>query len=168
MLKSARSCILVVEMDGTIINLIPGTTILDEVTAEKDLGVTITSDLKASQQCTHAYSKANIILGVINRSIIYKSKDILIQLYKSLVRPHLEFCTAAWSLRYVKDKELLEKVQRRFTRMIPGLKDVLVLYSERRQTLGLWSLEERRICSDLMEVYKMINKLSNVNFDNFF
>ena len=46
------------------------------------------------------------------------------QLYKSLVLPHLEFCTAAWSPHYVKDKELLEKDQRRFTRMIPGLKDV--------------------------------------------
>ena len=44
---------------------------LDEVSEEKDLGVTITGtcDLKASQQCTHAYSKANRILGVIKRSI---------------------------------------------------------------------------------------------------
>ena len=66
---------------------------LDEVSKEKDLGVTITCDLKASQQCTHAYSKANRILGVIiiiiNRYIVYKSNEILlIQLYKSLVRPH--------------------------------------------------------------------------------
>ena len=62
------------------------TRILDEVIEEKDLGITITSDLKAFQQCTHAYSKANKLLGVINRSIIYKSKEILIKLYKSLVR----------------------------------------------------------------------------------
>jgi len=87
-------------------------------------------------------------------------------MYKSLVRPHLEFCTAACSPHYVKDKELLEKVQRRFTRMIPGLKDVP--YYEGLQILGLWSLEERRICSDLIVVYKIINKLSNVNFDIFF
>ena len=66
----------------------------------------------------------------------------------------------------MKDKELLEKVQRRFTRMIPGLKDVP--YNERLQILGLWSLEERRIRSDLIEVYKMIHKLSNVNFEIFF
>jgi len=56
---------------------------LDEVSEEKDLGVTITCDLKASQQCTHAYSKANKILGVIHRSVVYKSKDILILLYTS-------------------------------------------------------------------------------------
>ena len=48
---------------------------LDEVLEEKDLGVTLTCDLKTSQHCTHAYSKANRILGVIiiNRSIVYKS-----------------------------------------------------------------------------------------------
>jgi len=145
---------------------------LDEVLEEKDLGVTITCDLKTSQHCTHAYNakkknKANRILGVINRSIVYKSKEILlIQVYKSLVRPHLEYCTAAWSPHYVEVKELLEKVQRRFTRMIPGLKDVP--YNERLQILGLWSLEERRICSDLIEVYNIMNKLSNVNFEIFF
>jgi len=65
------------------------------------------------------------------------------------------------SFTYLKDKELLEKVQQRFTRKIPGLKDVP--YNERVQILGRWSLEERRIRSDLIEVYKMINKLSNVN-----
>ena len=64
----------------------------------------------------------------------------------------------------MKDKELLEKVQRRFTRMIPGLKDVP--YNERLQILGLWSLEERRIRSDLIEVYKMIHKLSKCEFRN--
>ena len=41
-------------------------------------------------------------------------------------------------------------------------------YNERLQILGLWSPEERRIHSDLIEVYKMINKLSNVNFEIFF
>ena len=67
----------------------------------------------------------------------------------------------------MKDKELLEKVQRRFTRMTPGLKDVP--YNESiLQILGFWSLEERRIRSDLIEVYKMIHKLSNVNFEIFF
>jgi len=70
------------------------------------------------------------------------------------------------SFTYLKDKELLEKVQQRFTRKIPGLKDVP--YNERVQILGRWSLEERRIRSDLIEVYKMINKLSNVNFEIFF
>jgi len=38
------------------------------------------------------------------------------------VHPHLEYCTVAWSAHYLKDKELLEHVQRRFSRIIPELK----------------------------------------------
>jgi len=89
---------------------------------EKDLGVIITSDMKSSQQCSQSYAKANRILGMIKRTISHKSTDILLQLYKSLVRPHLEYCTVAWCPHYKKNKKLLEKVQRRFTRMIPGMK----------------------------------------------
>ena len=61
--------------------------------------------------------------------------EILLNLYKSLVRPHLEYCTAAWSPHCVKDKELLERVQRRFTRMIPELKQLA--YADRLDILKL-------------------------------
>ena len=64
----------------------------------------------------------------------------MLQLYKSLVRPHIDYCTVAWSPYYVKDKVLLEKVQRRFTRMVPGMKEFD--YPSRLKTLKLWSLEE--------------------------
>ena len=97
---------------------------LTEVTQETDLGITVTNDLKSSQQCLQAYNKANKVLGVINRSIMHKKKDILVKLYKSLVRPQLEYCTASWSPHYSKDKDLLERIQHRFTRMVPGLKNL--------------------------------------------
>jgi len=66
---------------------------LDNVTEEKDLGVWISNDLKASQQCVQAFSKANRILGVVNRTIKCKddSNVILICFYKSVIRPHLCF-----------------------------------------------------------------------------
>jgi len=80
---------------------------LAEVSEEKDLGVVITRDLKVSQQCAAAYSKANRMLGVMNRTISYKSTDIMLRLYKSVVRPHVEYCTAAWSPHYAKDKALI-------------------------------------------------------------
>jgi len=56
------------------------------------------------------------------RTIIYKDLKIMLNLYKTLVRPHVEHCVSAWSPHYKKDKELLEKVQRRFTKMIKGMK----------------------------------------------
>jgi len=62
---------------------------LQVVCQEKDLGVLITNDLKVSQQCQQAYNKASRTLGLINRTI--EHPDILLRLYKSLVRPHLEY-----------------------------------------------------------------------------
>ena len=82
---------------------------VEAVWQERDLGVIITKDMKASQQCRKAHLKANKVLGIINRTVQYKSREVLLKLYKSLVRPQLEFCTAAWSPYYKKDKELLER-----------------------------------------------------------
>jgi len=80
--------------------------VLDNMNQETDLGVVIDGDLKVSSQCIQAYSepyKANRILGMINRTIQFKSKDIMLNLYKALVRPLLEYCTAAWLPHYTKD-----------------------------------------------------------------
>ena len=75
---------------------------MEVVEEEKDLGVLSTNDLKASQQCTAACNKANRVLGMMNR-IVYKSKEVLLNLYKSLVRPHVEYCTPVWSPCYQKE-----------------------------------------------------------------
>jgi len=61
--------------------------------------------------------------------------------HKSVVRPHLEYCSAVWSPQYVEDKALLEKVQHGFSRMFPELKSLP--YEQRLDKLGLWTLEER-------------------------
>ena len=91
---------------------------------------------------------------------------MMIQLYKSRVRPHLEYCSPASSLHYIKDNVPLEKVQHRFTRLIPDLRSVK--YGTRLEVLRLWSLEERRNRADLIEVYKMMHGLSSVPVTAFF
>jgi len=139
---------------------------LDSATTEKDLGIWISHDLKASQQCTQAYSKANKILGVLNRTMKCKDAGKLLCFYKSLIRPHLEFCTAAWSPYYVKDKVLIERIQRRFTKMIPHLKNIP--YEEQLAKLKLWSLEDRRVRADLIEVFKITHGYSSVTLETFF
>jgi len=139
---------------------------LELVKEERDLGVLITSDLKVSQQCQGACNKALRMLGLIHRTIEFKHPDILLRLYKSLVRPHVEYCVVAWAPYYVKDKEMIERVQRRFTRMIPSIRKLP--YEERLAALGLWSLEDRRLRADLIEVYKMTHGLSSIDFNTFF
>ena len=70
---------------------------LVEVAEERDLGVIVQDDLKVSKQCTKAVNTANRILGLINRTLEFKSKDTVLQLYKSLVRPHPEYCIQCWN-----------------------------------------------------------------------
>ena len=79
-------------------------------------------------------------------------------LYKTLVRPHVKYCVSAWNPHYKKDKKLIEKVQRRFTKMTNNMEGKT--YQERLQCLKLWTLEDRRNRQDLIEVLKICNGLS--------
>lgn len=143
-----------------------GGNVLDSTSCEKDLGVWISSDLKLTHHITEACKKANRMLGMIKRTIVYKNPHILATLYKSLVRPHLEYCCSAWSPYYQKDKDSLEKVQRRFTRMFKELKELD--YHDRLQSLGLWTLEERRNRADLIEVFKLYRGYTSIPLKRFF
>ena len=68
---------------------------LEEVTEERDLGIILQSDLKCRKQCLKAVSTANKVLGMIKRSFSVRDKEVILQLYKSLVRPHLEYSIQA-------------------------------------------------------------------------
>jgi len=70
-----------------------------------------------------AGNTANKILGIIKRTISVRDKDIILQLFKSLVRPHLEYSVQAWRLHFQKDIDLIEGVQRRASKLITSLKD---------------------------------------------
>jgi hypothetical protein len=108
-----------------------------EVTGEeKDVGVMITKTLKPSLQCARAAKKANQVLGQMARSIAYRDKFTFTRLYKVYVRPHLKYCSSAWSPYTVADKELLESVQRRAVRMITNISGS---YEQKLSELGLTS-----------------------------
>ena len=139
---------------------------LDECLEEKDLGVLISSDLKVGSQCKQAFLKANRMLGVLKRTVINKTPGIMINFYKSLVRPHVEYCVSAWSPHYAKDKHLLERIQHRFTKLIPGIRHLP--YADRLSKLNLWTLEERRNRADLLEVFKMAKNISSIPLSSFF
>ena len=139
---------------------------LEVVEEERDLGILVSNNLKASNQCRAAYNKAIRILGMMSRTIVYKNKEILLRLYKTLVRPLIEYCSPAWSPHYLKDKHLLERVQHRFTRMIPGL--ARMEYQDRLVALNLWSLEERRNRADIIETFKIVKGLSAIPASSMF
>jgi len=97
---------------------------LDETKEERDLGIIVTDNLKPSQQCIKAASKARSVLVWIKRKFGVLTVEEFKILYKTYVRPHLEYCIQAWSPYLQKDIRCLEKVQRRATKMVHGLKDI--------------------------------------------
>ncbi|GAB0184035.1 mitochondrial enolase superfamily member 1 [Grus japonensis] len=93
-----------------------GVDLLGSSAAEKDLGVLVDNKLSMSQPCALVAKKANGILGCIKKSMASRSREITLPFYSALVRPHLEFCVQCWAPQFKKDKELLERVQRRVTK----------------------------------------------------
>ncbi len=84
---------------------------LESVQCVKDLGVTVAFTLKFSLQCKDAAGKANRMLGFMNINFSFKNKDLILPLYISLVRPHLEYAVQFWTPHHTKDIAKLEAVQ---------------------------------------------------------
>ncbi len=82
---------------------------LRTLTEESDLGVTIRNDLKSTRHCKSACKRANTMLGFIARNFKYKTPEVMLSLYNSMVRPHLEHADQFWLPNYRKDIILLEK-----------------------------------------------------------
>jgi hypothetical protein len=138
-----------------------GGQVLEATVSERDVGVTVTNDLKSAENCAKAAKTAMTVLGQIKRSFRYRDKKIFPALYTRYVRPHLEFSSAAWSPYLQKDIDMLETVQKRAVSMVNGLNGLS--YEEKLVTLGLEPLVERRKFADLLLMFKVLNGYCTVN-----
>ena len=134
--------------------------------SEKDIGVLTTNNLKPSSHCSEISRKANFVLNQIMKCFHYRDKVTYLKLYKQQVLPLLEFACPAWNPWQSADIEKLEKVQIRFVKSMSSLKGKT--YEEKLKEIGLLSLERRRTRFDLVEVYKILNRINKVNPDTWF
>jgi len=143
-----------------------GSHIMSRTSEEKDLGIFITDNLKPSLQCTKAATRARSILWMVRRNFKRLDCDDFLIIYKTYIRPHLEYAIQAWSPYLQKDIQCLESVQRAATRLVSGFKKIS--YEERLRKVGLTTLEVRRQRRDLIECYKILTGKENIDPHQFF
>ncbi len=126
---------------------------LEKISSEKDIGIHIDQNLEFDIHISEKIKKASSMLALLRRTFQFLDKDIFPQLYKALVRVHLESQSSVWCPHKMKYIDSLEKVQRRATKMLPGMEGKS--YEERLKILDLPSLTYRRLRGDMLEAFKM-------------
>ncbi len=139
---------------------------LEKTVEEKDLGVLITSTLKVGNQCERAVQTANGVLARILRTFTYRNKSVLPLIYRTYVRPHLEYAVPVWSPWQAGDIDKLENVQKRLVSAIGGLKGST--YEEKLGELGMETLQARRKRLDLTQAFKIIRQKEDVDPNTWF
>ena len=134
---------------------------LSESEQEKDIGVLVTNKLKPSANCEKAARSATGVLGQILRAFSYRDRTVLPRRFEQYVRPLLEFAVPAWSPWKRSDIEMLENVQKKMVRSVSGLAPGT--YEAKCSELGLATLEKRRRDMDMVQTFKIIHGVDDVD-----
>jgi len=129
----------------------------------KDLGVYVDKHLKFADHIQHIVTNASKRDSLIHKCFISKDSPTMIRAFTVYVRPLLEYASYVWSPHLLKDIRHIESVQKRFTKRLVGMADLD--YSRRLATLGLESLELRRLHHDLLCTYKILSNRMDINYD---
>ncbi len=121
----------------------------------RDLGVLMSNSGKFREHCEQVAAKARRLTGLMLRALHSRQRTVILPVYKSLIRPLLEYATVIWSPFYKSDIKEIESVQRYITKRIHGLKHLS--YTARLCALELSTLENRRSYYDLVECYKLVH-----------
>ena len=136
---------------------------LESVESEKDLGVLVDKELKFSAHCQSKVNKANSILGCLKHTFKNMTEEIFLMLYKAMIRPHLEYASCVWSPHLKRDQDAIERVQRRATKLVPGIRDLS--YNQRLKHLELPTLKYRRERADVIETFRILKQQHEINTD---
>ena len=110
--------------------------------------------------------KGNQMAGLIKRTLTYLDSDMFVKLYKSVVRPHLKYANVIWHPMLKGRQTLIKNVQRRTTKMVGSLKNIS--YEDRLQQLNLPSIKYMQMRVILIQTYKIVHNIHNLDNDSFF
>ncbi|KAJ3645724.1 hypothetical protein Zmor_023361 [Zophobas morio] len=119
-----------------------------------DLGVLVTSTLSWSDHISQVTRKANKVLYLISKVFTKTDPLTFSKLFKTYLRPILEFANAVWAPIFQRDKDLLESLQRRATRVPYGYHRPQ--YHQRLSIMQLPLLSNRRVRGDVITVYNAL------------
>ena len=142
------------------------TKVLKSVEMEKDLGVNVQENLKFDKHISLTVNRANRLVGLIKRAFSYLDEETLLVLYKTLIRPILDYGNTIWFPTLKKDIRAIESVQRRLTKILPELSHIS--YEERLRKLNLTTLDYRRHRMDMIQTFKIINKIDDIKMEGLF
>ena len=132
----------------------------------RDLGVHFDSSLRFDKHVSEVTRKANYQLLCLRRNFRKFNLHSFIAIYKSTVRPILEYNSSVWYPLNKNDRARVEKIQQRATKLVPYLKHLP--YENRLHRLGLSSLQFRRDRADIINTFRIIKGIDNINTSQFF
>ena len=166
-ISSTKCCVLDIGRKMDAVNYYIDGQLLPSVDQVTDLGITLDSKLRFSIHINKIVKKSITRANLILKCFYSRDTSTLIKAFKVYVRPIIEYCSPAWSPHLVKDIILLESVQRKFTKRLPGMQNIP--YPQRLKQLGLERLDVRRLRADLMLAYKIIfGIVADIDISNFF
>ena len=127
---------------------------LSSVQSYRDLGVIVDSSLKFHNHVRLVAGKAGGLMSELLRSTLCRSEKFMMTLYTSHIRPIMDYCSCVWYTGYVGDTRLLERVQKRWTREVQGLREMN--YADRLKRLDLFSVQGRFLRRDLIKMWQIM------------
>ena len=125
---------------------------VEHVFVEKDVGVTMDSEVTFAEHISKKVNVANGIVGLIRRSFSFLDCKSFKKILTAFVRPHLEYVELVWAPHLCKYINMLENVQKRATKLLDGLGNLE--YAERLERLQVPSRAYRRRRDDMIELFK--------------
>ena len=139
---------------------------LPRLTVVKDLGILVDAKLKFDIHVNNIVSRAHQRANCIFRCFLSRDVEWLMRAFLTYVRPLVEYASPVWNPTAITLIDKLERVQRRFTKRLPGYGQLS--YGQRLKQLNLRSLQYRRLVADLSFCYKIFHNLVDVSAVEFF